>query len=478
LPINYLIAGGAFYMSNEYLSSTLLGRGVPGENLNEVSDFCVKSEAYIVPKSQTIEDGFELIVSRLSDLVTTQELELIAAKTWEQVSSNPPELIYGEKGFDSSQANRETAKVVSELICLGGVYGEAKMLGVELTEDQIDELLKPQIKVTSGELEILSQVAEKVAGEQDFLFPGVTPTDEETVDLEVLALSSLIGKSLVSVRSVTGLGGLRFDQEWNYLTDFFRFAELKIEEDKRFYPGLGVYYLLSKLDWSGIPALAQLKQVDAKAYLSLKKMVEQLKENKQEKQGYALLCSGYMPMAYEFKHARDASLSYRGEVGELVTNAMTNFHSPSHEFGHWHQLGKVMAVTGESVNFDKSSFNTHLEGVKQWSKGLWSFNSPIHLPWVANLSYLSNHLIGKVKNQRGESAIRFGLGSKLDNKAIELRVYFINQSQVALRWLSYDDVLFEKVVDDEWVFDANHQSIKTVNQKGFFQYLVDRMEEL
>ena len=464
-------------LTKEGLQNNLIGRGVDEQTLKQVSDFCGQSQEYVFEKSQTVNDGFDLIMGKLEGLVTGQELALIKEKTWDQVNSNPPEIIYGEQGFDSSQTNRETAKVISELICVGGVCSEAQTLGLDLAGDQVVELLGTDYNLTAEESSMIGQVASKVAGEQDFLFPGVTPTDEETVDLEVLALSSLIGKPLISVRTLTGLGGLRFDNEWNYLTDFNTFAELKIEEDKRFYPGLGIYYLLSKLDWSEIPAIEQLKQVDKKAFLRLKSLVEDLQKNKQEKQDFSLLCSGFIPRSKEFKYAKQAKLEYEGEVGEIVTNAMTNFHSPSHEFGHWFKLGNVLADL-ESGQFDKPSFNRHLEGAKQWSKGLWSFNSPIHLPWVASLSYLSNHLMGQVTNQSGESCIRFGLGSKELKKSIELRVYFLESTKVGLRWLSYDDDLFGKKIDDEWIFDPSHQSIQKVNQKGFFQHLTDKMEEL
>ena len=91
---------------------------------------------------------------------------------------------------------------------------------------------------------ILPVIAEKYGAEQDFLFPGVTPSDKNTLELDEYVYHSLSGKPVTSVRNITGVGGLRYDKDWNYATDFSTFVDLKVKEDKRYYPGIGLYYAL------------------------------------------------------------------------------------------------------------------------------------------------------------------------------------------------------------------------------------------
>lgn len=466
-------------MGKERFKISLINRGVGKEALNQVESFCAENKEFIFPKSQTVEEGFELIMGKLDKLLTREELDLIKDKTIEQLQLYPPEIIYGEEGYDSSQANRETGKIVSQLICIGGVFNEAKLLGLKLAVDDLKGLLKSEVDLTGEELELLEQVAEKVAGEQDFLFPGVTVSSDEVEDLETMALATLAGKPSVSVRSITGVGGLRFDQEWNYLTDFNTFAELKVEEDKRFYPGLGVYYLLSKFDWQEIPVFNNLAEVNNTAFVKIKNFVEQLKVNKVSKEDFSLLCTAFIPRFKELKRASEAGLLQDKNISNFIANMISNFHSPSHEFGHWLKLGKILSKVMQG-EFDKVGFWRHFEGAKEWSKGLWSFNSPIHLPWTTGLAYLSNDLIGKITNKKGDSVIRFGLGSQVSGKSMEIRIYYLQNSKVAIRKMIYNGDLFEfsSIIDDEWIFDNNHEIIQTVNKKGFLQAAVDELEKL
>lgn len=466
-------------MDKERLKIGLMSRGVSKEHLQKVGEFCHVSKKYVFPKEHTIEDGLAMISSKLKPLVSPQELAVVEEKTKALLSQAPPELKYAEEGYDSCQANRETSKVISSLLCMGGVYFEGKnLLGIDLSPEDIKSILGLNIELTKEELDILGKVADKLGNQQDFLFPGVTASNENTPDLEMFALSSLAGKPQVTVRNIVGVGGVRLDKEWNMVTTFWNFAKAKVEEDRRYYKGLGILYFLVNVPREEIPALCQLRSQDHVSYSLLTAEIERLKGEDKTVKDCSILCSAYMPPAYELKGAREADLVIDSKINDFLAMLNQAFHSPAYVFAHFYKIGEILGKLsgGELGAKDASEIITQQTiQVKKWAKGLWTFNSTIHLPWASSSSYLAHDLIGgKVTNQRGEWSIRYGVGT--EKGAFETRLYGLG-ARMAIQKLLYKDPLFINLSSgDNWIWGSKNPFIETVIENGFFTVALDELE--
>jgi hypothetical protein len=171
----------------------------------------------------------------------------------------PTKVEYLEEGFDSNQSHKHLSKVVSELILLGGVAYEYELLGLPFDTTQETDNIASGNDLSASDLLMLSNVAKVYGAKQDFLFPGVVPSCADTPGLHEYAQMCLAGTPMTTVRTVHGLGGLRSDVDWNYVVDLPSFASLKVSDDKRYYPGLGVFDALQKHHIDDIPAVCGIK---------------------------------------------------------------------------------------------------------------------------------------------------------------------------------------------------------------------------
>ena len=186
-----------------------------------------------------------------------------------------PEVGYLETGYDSCQSHRKLAKVVGELFLVGGLTYEAKLLGLDISFDQVLKTVKSELIISRKFALLFCQMAQELGGCQDFIFPGVTKTDSMVPDLEDFTWLTLTGKPIITVRNITGVGGLRKDRDWNWATDLPTFVDLKVKEDKRYYPGMGIFYWLTQNSLDQIPALKNLdNSVISKKVFMLKRAID------------------------------------------------------------------------------------------------------------------------------------------------------------------------------------------------------------
>lgn len=355
--------------------------GIPGSQVQTLEDHLEKAETFVFPEDGGMDDAFLWLKSQLKTLPVDY-----ATVLYDIAQKNKPgsEVSYVEQGYDSNQSHRKLSKVLGETILLGGLIYESNLVGKKIGLEGAKAIVGSTLAVTDGQALLIPEIAEKYGANQDFLFPGVTPSNNQTASLKEFAFKALSGKPLTSVRSLTGVGGVRFDVDWNYATDFTTFVNLKIKEDKRYYPGIGIYFFLLNSDVESDLLVEAIKAVPKKEY-----------------QGVSVLCSAYIPSWSEIKQ-------YQYSAGYANIELAESFHSPAYDFASLLDMYKKKDFTAA----DK--FKAKLGNV-------WSFNSTIHLPWTSALAGLSNDLIGRVTNGAGDWAIRYGVG--WNGKSLEVREY-------------------------------------------------------
>lgn len=395
--------------------SVLEDHGVSKNQVAQLEAHLKSANEFVFSKDPGIDGALAWLENNLEKYLPTQ-----FAKTLYSIAlKNKPssDVSYLEQGYDSCQSQRKVAKVVGEAILLGGIIHEYQILGIPLELDGAKALINSNLAIGTEEKSVLPVTAKEYGSSQDFIFPGVTPSSEDTPSLNTLALKALLGKPATTVRNLTGVGGVRYDKDWNYVTDFATFVALKIEEDKRYYPGIGLYYALLKLNPEDIPLIAGLKQKDIKLFQALISFCEGLKSIQEKKfQGVSVLCSAFLPNWSEMKNAQ-----YTAGCDQLgIAEA---FHSPAYDFSLL--KGLLGRLSGSGV-LDISELAS-LEKLEKKFGNLWSFNSTIHLPWTAELAGLSNDLIGKITNKVGDFAIRYGVG--WSGKSVEVREYYYGRDR-------------------------------------------------
>lgn len=377
---------------------------------------------------------------------------------------------YVEAGYDSNQSHRIWSKRVSELILVGGLTYEYGLLGRQMTPNELTTLLGHDFELSFADLKFLSTVAQRHGAKQDFLFPGVTKTNSSTPPLEKYAWHALSGTPMTSVRNVFGLGGLRYDKDWNYVTDLATFAKLKVTEDKRYYPGLGIFFGLTHHDPRDFPAVRKLQVDSPSVYEVLSDLIGQAKGLAPTSySGVSVLCSAYIPKWHEFNNIEP-------EI-KTVPDLSGDFHSPSYEFTCLKQLFEA----------PKTAKTADLQTLKKSLDKLWSFNSPIHLPWTAELAGLSNSLIGRIGNHVGDVAIRYGVG--FEGKSLEVVQYIAglgrNLGGCAYKgWLQAGRSGYQlRQYDTDQFSGLSKQDEvpaifwKGVNRNGFMQTALERLKD-
>lgn len=386
---------------------------IPTDQLGLLKEHLARAESYVFTESgQT-----EALIWMQSQLSTINPK--YGEPLWQIVNQNlpSPDVSYVETGYDSCQSHRKLSKIIGETFLIGGLIYESKLMGLNTNIDSIKNQIGSEINIPFQYQNIICQMAQELGGNQDFLFPGVTPTDNDTPSLSELTALTLSGESIVSVRNLSGVGGVRNDKEWNWSTDLPTFINLKVTEDKRYYPGMGIFYWLSQTPIEEIPVLAKIK--NSPIYNEIKLLQEAILQTpKNEKQNISILCSTTLLSWHEMKQ-------WLPFDGKSIPNDLGGaFHSPSFEFNFLSCLFKDI-ISGKNV--DKQMVN-QLHNLKEKLSHLWSFNSTIHLPWTSEIAGLSNNMIGQITNMNGDYCIKYGIGQ--NGKSIVINEYHFGQQRL------------------------------------------------
>lgn len=385
---------------------------IPPKQVVTINDHLERAKGYVYADLGQ-KEAIEWMKSRLSTIKPEY-----AGTLAQIVDENLPsiEVAYVEGGYDSCQSHRKLAKIVGEIFLVGGLTYEAKLMGLNVDFDVVKSFISSNLIIAPEHEAIICKMAKELGGSQDFIFPGITKTDETTPSLEELTYLSLKGKPIISVRNLTGVGGLRNDKDWNLAADLPSFVNLKVAEDKRYYPGMGVFYWLTQIPIENIPLLTSFKEkLIYQEIVKLKESVE--KTPKMQAEGLSILCSAYLPPWSEMK--KWLPFTGAGIIGDLSSA----FHSPSYEFYFLNHLFKELAV-GKTP--DDKMVN-QVRNLSEKLSHMWSFNSTIHLPWTSELAGLSNNLMGQITNFKGDYCMRYGVGYQ--GKSIEIREYHFGQNR-------------------------------------------------
>lgn len=453
--------------------SVLENYGVSESQIFQLKAHLEKAGGFVFSKDPGVNGALAWLESNLDKYLPARFAETLHSIA---LKNKPgPDISYLEQGYDSCQSQRKVAKVVGEAILLGGIIYEYQMLNIPLELEDAKKLINSSLMIDTKEGNILPAIAEEYGSSQDFIFPGVTPSNEDTPSLDTFALKALSGKPMTTVRNLTGVGGVRYDKDWNYVTDFATFVALKIKEDKRYYPGIGLYYALLKLHPKDIPLIAGLKQKDKKLFQALISFCEGLKSIQGKKfQGVSVLCSALLPGWSEMKNGQ-----YMADYARL--NIAEAFHSPAYDFF----LLKVLLNKLSKNGILDISGLAQLEKLREKFGNLWSFNSTIHLPWTAELAGLSNNLIGKITNKVGDFAVRYGVG--WSGKSLEVREYHYGSDRkfppdvagkVAYAVLTYfESDLFQGKVDVGYLIPGS-AFWNEIEKNGFMAAALVKLEEI
>lgn len=387
--------------------------GIDEAQLNLINDQLAHAQEHVHQPEETLEQATAWLNDSLHGALKSEHADMLMGVVL-RAADEAYSPTYEEEGYDSSQIHRYLSKIVSEAILIGGFSYEAQLLGFGGTE-ALELFLKPSLVIKPEELPTLEEIAAIHGSAQDFIFPGVTPSSTDTPSLEAMALQTLGGNPLTSVRTVTGVGGLRADRDWNHVSDLKTFAELKVSEDKRYYPGIGIFYLLAQNELADIPVVEILAKHDPKTYAQIVELKETIDAMAPiDYEGVSILCSTFLPAWHKLKQLQ-------GFADQQHPDISWNIHSPSYEFA---VLRKVFEDTQGSSKVQSASLD-RLIGLCKSSA--WSFNSTIHLPWTSQLSSLSNGLIGQITNRKGDYGIRYGVGK--NGKSIEVIEHYFGASR-------------------------------------------------
>jgi hypothetical protein len=414
--------------------------GIPAEKLELLAKHLDKASQYVFEKDEGPDEALVWLWQSLNTHLPFKDAELVHAVAARNYHPKAPE--YNELGYDSCQSHRELSKVVSEAILLGGLIYEGESAGLTISLTDAKAIIQSEFVMDDTEAAIFARLASTHGSQQDFIFPGVTPSPGNTDSLEDLALKALSGHPATSVRTLTGVGGMRADQDWNHVTDLATFAELKITEDKRYYPGLGVFYLLMTLGSANLPSVQALAKSQPKVYAAFMQLEHKLKNTaKIDYQGVGVLCSSYIPKWHELK-------PLEAFANSGVKDLSAHFHSPSYEFA-----GLVAVLKGQ---LDTDHAITALYELETALQHAWSFNSTIHLPWTAQLADLSNDLMGKITNQVGDQATRYGVS--YNGSSLEVVEYHFGTERRFPFGVAGTSALVAKLYPSSDKFAGEHQS--------------------
>lgn len=388
--------------------AVLMDSGVVEEKIDVLATHLARSYEYVYPQDLGQSEAVSWFNKQVKEVMTEEESELMSQIVATNLGDNLVEYI--EAGYDSNQSHRKVAKIAGEAFLIGGLSSELALCGHPMDLVRVQEIIESKMTIENDQLPRLCLIAEKYGSSQDFLFPGVIPTDQSTPSLEEYSVQALKGKPYSSVRCVTGVGGLRYDKDWNHVTDLVEYVDLKVREDKRYYPGLGLFYALVHADQiDEFPIMQKVARENTSLYASIHELESRLKKTKKvDYSGVSVLCSTYLPNHRELS-------DWQYEATSFMPDLASAFHSPAYEFSMILDLFKKIerGESGRSLDVIKV--------LQSAASRVWSFNSTIHLPWTGRLAGLSNDLMGQITNRNGDYAIRYGVGWR--GKSIEVREY-------------------------------------------------------
>ena len=447
---------------SDSMKTQLIERGVPENQLALVSKHSKDAQKHLVSKGVTFGQAVGNLAKKVGPLVTPKNLALIKAAF---DLAPQPKVNYLEEGLlDSAQAPREASKILSTLISAGQFLSEAGMLGKKPTPTQIEQLFGINVSLSPGDLEELKLLRESIGN--DLLFPGVTPSKGKPINFEQVTYSTLLGHPPNSVRLPFGVGGLRYDKEWNYQMSLAPYTQEKIDEDKRVYPGTSTLYLmLQDLDNLGsLPLLSALYQNNPQTFAKLQKFLHSVKSDNTKIKNKANLCALYIPTQKEAEEAISHGIQLQGNGSNgLFVPLYRAYHSPSDVYGKFSHL----------MHFLKQG-NTDMAGVVVDSLPnpgtAYNFNGVFHLPWVQELQYLTDGLIGKIHGKNGIYAVRFGIGNHSGSK--EFQVYHLGNNGYAVKGIGYSDPEFTANPSSKFLTKGEFGSfLDALQTQGFLSFM-------
>ena len=459
-------------MNKEKLTSI----GVSEEQQSLISGHLEKAKKFVFTEDLGLKESLVWLKENLDSHLEKEDADFLYQIAVDNMPDDKVE--YLEKGYDSCQSHRKLSKIIGESILLGGYIYESNWMGlghgygVDLKKAK--GVIGSSLKLSEDTAPMLSHIAEKYGSGQDFLFPGVTPSDSNTISLEDMLYASLSGDPQTSVRTVTGVGGLRFDKDWNYVTDIATFADLKVKEDKRYYPGLIVFHHFLNLEWEDLPKAPTFRE-----------LIYKMKEIKHvEKQGVSVLCSSFIPKWGEMKVLADYPAS-----GAIQADLIEAFHSPAYDFSALlseikkFNFHRPLERGWEELFENDAMINTKQIGlISKKLNHLWTFNSTIHLPWTAALADLSNGLIGRITNQVGDYGIKYGVGKS--GKSLEVDEYHFGLQRNFPQGVAGQTSYKVKIYGESEEFKGPFKSFflvegsplwKSIKEKGFMASALEKL---
>jgi len=444
------------------MKTQLIERGVSQKQLALIRQHSNDAQQYVVDKKMTFGQAVDKLAKAVGPLVTPKNLKLI--KTAFDMTTEP-KVKYLEGGLlDSAQTSREASKILSTLISAGQFLSEAGILGKKPNPVEIGQLFGINISLKPDDLEELKSMPAVIGS--DLLFPGVTPSKDEPVDFEGVAYSTLLGHAPNSVRLPFGVGGLRYDKEWNYQMTLAPYTQEKIDEDKRVYPGTATLYLmLQNLDsLGGLPLLSALYQGNPEAFAKLQGFLQTVKGDDTTIKDKANLCALYIPSQKETEEVISHGIQLQGNGSNgLFVPLYRAYHSPSDVYRKFLHL----------MQFLKQG-NTKMAGVVVNSLPnpgtVYNFNGVFHLPWVQELQYLTDGLIGKIHGKDGIYAVRFGIGDYRGSK--EFQVYHLGNNGYAIKSVGYTDPEFTDNPTSKFLIKSEFDGfLDALQTQGFLSFM-------
>jgi Pyruvate phosphate dikinase, AMP/ATP-binding domain len=368
--------------------------------------------------------------------------------------------VYTEEWFDSCQTRRRVSKVIAELMLVSWTMYERSLLGEDISLENAQWICGSTIIIDKKYEDHLISIAEKYWDNQEFLFPWVSPSSKETPHISEYMKDLLNGNPKPSVRAVTWLGGLRDDKEENHTVDFKQFLELKMKEDKRYYPGVVSLNLLLEKNIDEIPLITTIKEEYPNVYANILELKSILEWQKSESiDDAALLCAAYLPNnisqnVINSSYPKNSDLTY--------TRLLQAFHSPRSELDAFQKL--LQSITnGEKIS--EEEIGHVFEPLKMQAGWMKTFNSTLHIPWASGLAKLSNGLIGNIKTKEWVSVTRYGIW--YNNKSLEVLQYDLPWWLVSYEVKEYDNKLFNWEAKKTYIM--NNEMKESIEEIGFLK---------
>jgi hypothetical protein len=401
--------------SHENFSSQLSAMGIPDNQIYLIQNHLVQAKSEIVSPDPGLPAAFEWLENQVKHVFPSSQCNKVMAV----VHRNAPAYVSpsSESGFDSCQSRRALAKIVGEAIAVGGFTREYELMGLPLNSHRVREYTGSQLNLDADDIRIFKNFTESGAADQDFLFPGVTPTDS-SCDLEQAVLDTLSGTPPVGVRSIIGLGGLRADREESSVNDMPSYFRHKLTSDHRFYPGMAVLDALNRFSPNQIPTFNRLEPLHPEVYRRLIGFKSHLNSIPVVHiPDVSTLCCSAIPTWNHTKNALSSAVDARLELSPA-------FHSPSYDISFLEELLSDLhygrPITPETVIWGITLLENQLHR-------LFSFNNPLHLPFTQDRSEKANGIMGVITNKAGDSCTRFGIGHS--GRSLEIVEYSFGSSR-------------------------------------------------